>query len=463
MAQDSANYDSNRARQSSRFREILRLSATVDKVDVAREILLEWLESQAETDLPEAAWKGREFHHEAGNRSFTAMRAEAEAQDTWALRCTEPDAEGADREWTTEVAIRVRPGGSPQFSVRSLVKSDELKLRIQPTVPRFMEHIAGECGMQQCGKKAEKSPWIVASEYDAGDLAEFLADPKRQIPAFVLTVPEESDDPNEPLLDPVPLQADTLGIAKVIVLPADFTWALTNRFGKRLSVYRGAMRVYLPGFSEHADPEGGHDLFMPHRMDTPENAAKLGSLLRWMAARESLRRLRLDHDVIPFASVLIPAMDIETARLAESKAKESERLAATEKHLSILRQELQRSLLVQQWLGEQNRILESRMREAESKVRGSHGRRGPSDRAPRDRPRPRYQQQAYGRQPDPYDRDRDADSFRSEPSRYPRDEGGYRHPRDEGGYRPRGGPSPHRGGGRSGGGRQGGGWDRRGH
>ena len=73
--------------------------------------------------------------------------------------------------------------------------------------------------MEQGAAKIEKEPWVVESEYDAANLAEFLVDPDRRTPAFVLTVPEESEDPVRPLLDPMPLTADTLGIAKVIVLP----------------------------------------------------------------------------------------------------------------------------------------------------------------------------------------------------------------------------------------------------
>ena len=404
MTYDKPTYDTSRSRMPMRVREILRISATLDKAQVAREIMLEWLENEAETDLPEAAWKGRAFHHQAGERAFTAVRAEQPDSDTWALRYVAPEPAGADREWTTELAIRQRAGQEPLFSLRTLVKSGELKLRIQPSVPRFLEHVAGECGLEQGAAKIEKEPWVIESDYDAANLAEFLADPDRRTVAFVLTVPEEAADPNEPLLDPLPLVADTLGIAKVIVLPAEYTWKLTNRFGKRLSVYRGAMRVYLTGFNDHADPEGGHDLFMPHRMDNPESAAKLGSLLRWMAARESLKKMRLDHDVLPFASVLMPSVDLETARLAESGASDAEQLQAAQEHLRILREELKLALQIQQWLTEENKAIESRMRETESKLRGAQNRsRGPVDRPPRDRPsRPRYSPPSYDNEPDPY-------------------------------------------------------------
>ncbi len=399
MIYDKPTYEISRTHQPARVREILRIAAKLDKSNVAREIILEWLENEAKTDLPEQAWKGRAFQHSAGERVFTAVRAKQESADTWALRFVEPDDSGVEREWTTEIAIRERSGREPQFSLRTLVKSGELKLRIQPTAPRFLEHVAHECGLEQGNVKVEKQPWVIESEYDASNLTEFLVDPERRTPAFVLTVPEDSEDPNEPLLDPIPLATDTLGMAKVIVLPAEYTWKLTNRFGKRLSVYRGAMRVYLAGFTDHADPEGGHDLFMPHRMDTPETAAKLGSLLRWMAARESLRRMRLERDVQPFASVLLPSVDLETARMEEMGASEADQLAVAKQHLGILRDELRLAVQIQQWLTEENKVIESRVREAESKLRAAqHRSRPPADRYPRDRPRPRYS--SYGSDPD---------------------------------------------------------------
>ena len=403
MVPDKPTYDNSQTRQPTRVREILRISCLLEKPLVAREIILEWLENEAETDLPEQAWKGRAFHHNAGDRDFTAVRAEDESTDTWALRFVEPDTSGVERVWTTEVAIRQIVGQDALFSLRTLVKSGELKLRIQPTVPKFLEHVAAECGLEQGIAKVETEPWVIESDYDAANLTEFLVDPDRRTPAFVLTVPEEAEDPTEPLLDPIPLQRDTLGIAKVIVLPAEFTWKLTNRFGKRLSVYRGAMRVYLTGFSDHADPEGGHDLFMPHRMDSPETAAKLGSLLRWMAARESLRKMRLDQDVLPFSSVLVPSVDLATARMAEMGASEADQLTAAKQHLGILRDELKLATQLQQWLTEENKAMEGRVREAESKLRSSQSRsRGSSDRPPRDRSRPRYPAPTYGSEQDPY-------------------------------------------------------------
>ena len=392
---DKPTYDQSKKRVAPRTREILRIAAVLDKTNIAREITLEWLENASKTELPDEAWSGDAFHHEADKRTFTAVRAKEESSDTWALRFVEPEEGEIEREWTTEIAIRERPGEDAEFCLRTLAKSTEMKMRVQPKVPGFLEHVAKECTMEQGAAKIEKEPWIVESEYDAANLAEFLVDPERRTPAFVLTVPEESEDPNLPLLDPLPLTADTRGIAKVIVLPAEYTWKLTNRFGKRLSVYRGAMRVYLTGFNDRADPEGGHDLFMPHRMDTPETASKLGSLLRWMAARESLRGWRLGHDVIPFVSAMLPSIELESATLAKNGASPSDQLEASTRHVSMLRDELKLSLEIQQSLTEENQSIEGRIRESESKLRKTQMRPRPSyDRGPRpsfeDRGRPQF-------------------------------------------------------------------------
>lgn len=388
---DTPPPESLRSRQGARVREILRVAASLQRPQEAREIILEWLENESKTDLPEPAWKGRAFHHLAGDRVFTAVGVTDGDTETWALRFVEPDESAAQRVWTTEVAIRQPSGRAAQFSLRSLVRSSEFKLRIQPVVPPFLEYVAAECGLTQGATKIEKEPWLVESDYDAGNLTEYLIDPDRRTPAFVLTVPEEAEDPNEPLLDPEPLASDTLGIARVIILPAEYTWKLTNRFGKRLSVYRGAMRVYLPGFKDDADPEGGHDLFMPHRMDTPETAARLGTLLRWMAARESLRRFRLDQDALSFASVLLPSIDSESARLDGENASDSVRLQATKEHVNILREELRLAMQIQQWLTEENKAMESRIRESESKLRGSQNRNRMLVDRLKQRPKPRYQ------------------------------------------------------------------------
>ena len=319
-------------------------------------------------------------------------------------------------------------------------------------------------------RQNRKDPWIIESDYDAANLAEFLVDPDRRTPAFVLTVDEEAENPNEPLIEAGPLATDTLGIAKVIV-PSGRVHVEAHQSIRKASVGLPWRTASVPaGFPRGHGPEGGHDLFMPHRMDTPETAARLGSLLRWMAARESLKRMRLNQEVLPFASALLPSIEFETEKLVASKASAAKQLKAAKEHLGMLREELTAALQMQQWLTEETKFLEGRVREAESRARGGgrSGGRPPFDRQ-RDRtPSPRYssadsdrpERQGGGFNRDRrfggYDRDR-------QPGGYDRQSRGYDRNRQGGGYdrdRQGSGYDRNRQGGGYDRGRQGGGYDR---
>ena len=155
-----------------------------------------------------------------------------------------------------------------------------------------------------------------------------------------MSVPEASADPERPLIDPLPIARATLAIAVVVVLPARFTWVLTERFGKRLSVFGGAVRVYLPGFAEDANPYGGHDLVLAERLSTEESVANVSAWLRQVAATESTRRLRLGQDVLSYATVRQHSLDATHMRLELEGASQEEQLSAAQAQINTLKKDL---------------------------------------------------------------------------------------------------------------------------
>jgi hypothetical protein len=74
-------------------------------------------------------------------------------------------------------------------------------------------------------------------------LATEIADPKRTVPFIVVT--QEEGGLVLPDLDER-LAYDLAGIANIVALDADATWALTDHLGKSLSCYWGAVRLYWP-------------------------------------------------------------------------------------------------------------------------------------------------------------------------------------------------------------------------
>ncbi|GEO81595.1 coiled-coil domain-containing protein [Pararhodospirillum oryzae] len=359
--------------QDIREQEILRLAASINgangqkSADSARFFVLKWAQDQAGSKLPEEAWKQQTFEHLAGGRNCSGVRIINDNMDIWTIRSERPDTNVAQRVWTTEITIGFQQSESPLIGVRSLVSSPERELAIEPAVPKFLRKIASKCGLRRQEQDLSEYPWFIGSDADVDILQDMLVDPIRDMPIFVLTVPEGAAD-KVPLIDPVPLARATLGIASVVVIPARFTWALTERFGKRLSVYGGAARVYLPGFSEDANPYGRHELFLADRISTPESATRISTWMRRLAAHETLKRFHLERDVLSFATVREQSLDFTSNRLERECASDADQLKAARTQISALKDDLNKALDIQKWLYEEHSAAEERAKTAEAQL-----------------------------------------------------------------------------------------------
>ncbi len=88
--------------------------------------------------------------------------------------------------------------------------------------------------------------------FEAGEgLAAEIKHPDRTVPFIVIT--EGKQGIAIPRLDES-LSYDLAGIANVVVLDSNATWALTDHLGPSLSCHSGAVRLYWPRFSIQEDP-----------------------------------------------------------------------------------------------------------------------------------------------------------------------------------------------------------------
>ena len=182
-----------------------------------------------------------------------------------------------------------------------------------------------------------------------------------------MSVPESSDRPVEPLVDAEHIAAKCLGLAVTVAIPARFTWVLTERFGKQLSVYNGAVRIYLPGFAEDADPYE-HKIILAERLLVTEGTRRVSGDLRHIAAAESRRRLRLGQHVLSFADVREKSEDSRLARLQEEQASESVQLDVAQQQIQMLKLSLRKAEEDLQWFSDEHSQAEVRANAAESDV-----------------------------------------------------------------------------------------------
>jgi hypothetical protein len=355
-------------------REIIRVATALLGADAARtaekarrEVLV-WVENRSGGRLPSDAWKIDSYEYLVGGRNSAAVRVCDDKHDIWAIRADDPDKKVPQRTWTTEVTVAFRQGKQALLSVRLLASSPEQTLDIQPSVPGFVQQIAELCGMESGGTALKATPWIIGSAQEAESLADLLVDPTRTIPILVLTVPDYAVDPSRPIVDSITLAQKTVGIASVVVVPSPYTWTLTDRFGKKLSVFGGAARAYLGGFAEDADPYGSHKLFLAERAITPVGAVEVQVEMQQIAASESLRRLRLDHDVLSFATVRSGNLEKTRERLRNEGAEPQQQLSAAQRVIAALNDDVKRAAATEQWLSDEQAAAEARAIAAETQL-----------------------------------------------------------------------------------------------
>jgi hypothetical protein len=363
-----------RLNSAVREHEILRVSATIGldldikAVELARTEILKWAARKTGTTLPKEAWDHRTFDHLAGGRNCSAVRISDDARDIWAIRSEDPDKNVARRIWTAEAVIgfQKESNARAQISLRLLANSTESELSIEPSVPAFIRRISAIGGLYRGKIALHTNPRYVTSEEAADELIDLLLDRSRSLPIVVLSVHESAKDQNRPLIDPMEFAFATTGLALTFILPSRFTWNLTERLGKRLSVFGGAARIYLPGFSEDSDPHSGHELILAENLISKDGAARAAIKIRRIVAVQSIRQTILDKTVLSFSAVRRRSLDIESEQQKRSDASDADQLRTAEAIIKSLQDELRQALATQQWISDEHHATEERAKVAES-------------------------------------------------------------------------------------------------
>jgi len=359
-----------------REHEVLRIAAAVDGSDRAKSLdrvrreILTWAQNRSGGRLPKDAWEHRDFEYLSGGRNSAGIRLQDGDIDLWAIRADDPDKNIPGRVWTTEVVVGLKGMQAPRFSARLLASTAEGELDIEPHTPGFVQQLVERCGLSSNGFELTHQPWIIDASDEAERLADLLVNPDRTLPFFVLSVPENANAATRPLIDAASLARAAIGTAQVVVVPSMYTWALTDRFGKNRSVFEGAIRAYLPGFTEDANPYA-HRLILADGLMTPDGNAQAQRSLRWLAASESVRRIRMGQDLLPFAAIRAASLKTRQARLETEGASESEQLAAAKAQIEALEDELESEKVTQQYFADEHAKAEVRAVTAEEQLRSS--------------------------------------------------------------------------------------------
>jgi hypothetical protein len=338
-------------------------------VNAARQQVLKWAQKRCGGQLPVEAWRCESFDFLSGGRNSSAVRIETDNADIWAIRADDPDKEVPERVWTTEVVVGVAPGQKPRFSARLLVSTPEAELVVEPHVPGFILQVADNCQLIKSGRLLSANHWVVSDESEADELAEFLADAGRSLPVIAISTAPDINN-GKPLIAPGELARALLGLAVVVQVELEASWALTRRFGKLRSVFGGAVRLYRQGFNEEADPYA-HRLVIADQLKTAEQRRQHQRWLRQVAAHESVRANPLGRDVLAFSSLRTAGLALRQERVAVAGEDTHAQLEAANATIEALKVDVEEALKSQKWLSDEHKDAEERARVAENQARTS--------------------------------------------------------------------------------------------
>lgn len=357
--------------QMVREHQILHIAADLPSddgaIERARTEILRWAQKRSGGRLPRHAMEGRGFELLAAGRNSSAVEVDLPEIHAWALRQEDPDKEVPGRIWTSEAILWRTPDRPPRFAARLIVGSGEAELDIAPAVPGYIRQLIDRVGLKSGGRTLSSLPRHVEGRDAEDALLDLLADPARRLPVVAVSV-----DPNNPKspIDLDGLAAALCGLCDVVKVPPEASWALTERFGKRLSVFDRAVRIYMPGFDDYADPFA-HPLWLGARLAAEGDAAVVERQIRAQVAQFSTRAVRLGVTILPFAQLRSYARKAEQDRLARTGASDSEKLSAAERRITALEKELAEAKDMEQYALEEEGKTRLRAEEAERRERNA--------------------------------------------------------------------------------------------
>lgn len=337
-------------------------------IDRARTEILKWAQKRSGGQLPHGAMAGRGFEMLAAGRNSSAVEVDLPEIHAWALRQEDPDKGVAGRIWTTEAILWRTPDKASRFAARLIVGSGEAELDIAPAAPGYIRQLIDTVGLTSGGRTLSSLPWYIGDQQAQDAFLDLLAAPARRLPVIVVSVIERANP--ELAIDLDKLAAGLCGLADVVAILPETSWALTERFGKRLSVFDRAVRIYMPGFDDAAD-QFGHPLWLGARLTSLDDAALVDRQIRARVAQFSTRAVRLGDDILPFAQLRSYARKAEQDRLASSGASDSEKLSAAENRIAAINKELSEAKDLEQYALEEERSAQLRAEEAESRERNA--------------------------------------------------------------------------------------------
>lgn len=221
--------------------------------DLSRRQTLRWLEAHVgplppafDTASPAAGRKMRVELHQSAGAIVRAVDREAGSSRYFGVTL-EAGAFAGLAAWKA-VVILFRAGTTTHLRTMLFAPRRRLDQRNGALwVPGIVRWLARSPGLADYGWRLLPAPWIIQNEEGVEGLIHLIGSSHRTRPIFATGLAPRETNPESAPVDPWDLAHRTVGLAHVVVLTGPMTYALTDRVGRKYSVFGNAIRTYRPG------------------------------------------------------------------------------------------------------------------------------------------------------------------------------------------------------------------------
>ncbi|WP_304282187.1 hypothetical protein [Caulobacter segnis] len=216
--------------------------------------------------IPEEALLGGPFDvGGGGDAPAQAVDLQFQGGRIWAASLDVPDQAIVGRTWVTEITVG-EANGRVHFGSRLINVTKRSDPPFMPTLPALNRRIVKKLSAHADSLKLTEVSLRVQTPSEVDELIALLDDPKRQLPVVVI-----SDAGKSSQFAPPDAVANRLaGACHVFSISEEGGWELTKRFGKALSVFGGAARIYWPRFQSDISDPFDHPLWLTREGATLE-------------------------------------------------------------------------------------------------------------------------------------------------------------------------------------------------
>lgn len=202
---------------------------------------VKWIAKRSGSVIPNEAFAGEPFDTGLDAHAPAVAHAIAvDGTDYWAAKLRFPDSTVPGRLWLTEIVIR--DGEQPEFCARLGLKDNEDSLKSNATrrsVPGIARQIVDSIGATD-GRLTVDSNLVHIETLE--EFNEKIVDSGRRLP-FLLFGSDAFDERGG---DITKLAAELTGVIHIGVISPDASWAVTQNWTRRFSVFGSFAKLYFP-------------------------------------------------------------------------------------------------------------------------------------------------------------------------------------------------------------------------